>query len=58
MFLKQMANEPAACGAIHVKHHRSLEDTPAAEAANNQPAVSKSESAAQPASAVTAARAH
>lgn len=58
MFLKQMANEPAACGAIHVKHHRSLEDTPAAEAANNQPAVSKSASAAQPASAVTAVGAH
>lgn len=58
MFLKQMANEPAACGAIRVKHRRTVEDTPPSEANNDQPAAGKSAAAARPASAGAAVGAH
>jgi hypothetical protein len=58
VFLKQMANEPAACGAIHVRHHRTVADAPPSEAVNDPPAAGKSIAAAHPAQAATAVGAH
>jgi hypothetical protein len=58
LFIKQMANEPAACGAIHARRNRSLEDTRPSDTANEQPAASKSAAAGQSASAATAVGAH
>jgi hypothetical protein len=38
VFIRQMANEPAACGAIHVRHRRSIESSRPSEAASDEAA--------------------
>jgi hypothetical protein len=38
VFIKQMANEPAACGAVHVRHMPRAEGAPLSEASNRSPA--------------------
>lgn len=41
LFIKQMANEPAACGAVHVRHFHAPKDARPSEAENDRPAAIK-----------------
>jgi hypothetical protein len=54
VFIKQMANEPAACGAMHVRHAPRLDSTPPSEASSGAPAAGKSAAGAAANSAAAA----